>query len=336
MAAFVVLAPLAISLATQRQTLSCDRQTGLCRYETTNLVGERRTISFLIADVSEVRLVPGTGKQQGNARCVLVFRSGRDFSLPSTTSADAQAEHAELSSFFTAGGNPTVHHEHEAGPTAKLGMIFVAMLVGAFALAALGKMLPMRVRLAGERIWIPRKKRSFDSSQATKVAVETHPENDKLRRVAVFSGEQVEFLLRDGRAGAGPHQRVARKLGELLSVPVDLGPDPEAPQWKLPKLPRAIPLGWKLFGAFILLTIVVSSAVSWFGARSQGTLEVECKGRCRFENMECLPGGSVTMGLSPGTYTIETWAPDSATKWKANEVVVELGRTRKFVCPPSR
>lgn len=334
-AAFVVLAPLAISVATQKRTLTCDRQTGLCVFDSTNLVGERRTTSFPIADVSDVRLVEGSGKSKSNAECVLVFRSGRDFRLPSEARDAATAEHARLQSFF-AGGAPRVHEEHEVGTTARLFLIGLAMLMGVFALSSLGKSLPLRVQLASDRLWIPRKKRSFDVSSATKVAVEPHPENAKLRRVAVLSGEDVDFVLREGRAGVGAHQRAARKLGELLSVPTELGPDPARKPFVFPRVPQKIPLGWKLLVGAIVLATLSMVGIERYAARTQGTVEIDCQGRCRFENMECLPGGSVSMSAPPGEFQVETWAPDSPTHWKTNRVPVTIGATTKFVCPPTQ
>jgi hypothetical protein len=215
-------------------------------------------------------------------------------------------------------------------------IVALALSSGAFALAWLGKVLPFRVHVFRDRIRIPRTKKSFDVNAATKVAVEVHPENDKLRRVAVLSGRDVDFLVHEGRAGAAAHQRAAQKLGQLLELPVDLGPDRVETPWKLPTLPRSIPRRWKIILGLFLFATTASGIVGLYASRTQGTIEIDCQGRCRFENMECLPGGSVAMSAEPGTFRIETWAPDSAEHWKPNDVQIRAGATTKFVCPATR
>jgi hypothetical protein len=200
-----------------------------------------------------------------------------------------------------------------------------------------------------DRIWLPRQRRSIDVSRARKIALETSPENPKLRRVAIVSKNEVEFLSPKFQGG-GSHKTAAARLGKVLSLPVDLEgrldeddpPDSEAElagpiTKRMPVVAKAkVPRVAIFVGVAVALITLVGVFMTAYESRTQGTLELDCKGRCRFGGMECLPGGSVSMGLPPGTHTIETFAPDEPTRWKKNEVAIQLGQTRRFVCPPTR
>lgn len=346
---FVILALVAISVFRQSSRLDCERQTGLCTYQRANILGQRTSTAFSIADVSEVRYVQGTGKQRKSGECLLVFRSGRDFRLPSQAEDDARNQHARLQRFFVIGEEPYLSDVQARSLVAKLGMALFALVVGAMALLSIIPSLPFRVEVFQDRIWLPRQRRSIDVSRARKVAVETSLKDPKLRRVAIVSNGEVEFLSPKFRGGWSTHQVTAGRLGKVLGLPVDLEGrlDEDPPNSKaetpspitkrLPVVARAKPSRVVILagaaGALIAFVVVVVTA---YESPAEGTLDLDCKGRCRFGTLECLPGGSLSMGLPPGQHTIETWAPDEPTHWKRSDVAIQIGQTRRFVCPPTR
>lgn len=77
-------------------------------------------------------------------------------------------------------------------------------------------------------------------------------------------------------------------------------------------------------GAQLLLMFVAS--------RVQGTLVLECKQRCKFQGLECLPGGSSRQTLDEGTYPIEVWASSGSALWIPKTFTITTGETTTFVC----
>ena len=79
-----------------------------------------------------------------------------------------------------------------------------------------------------------------------------------------------------------------------------------------------------LGGAQLVLLLVAS--------RVQGTLILECTQRCRFQGLECLPGGSSRQTLDEGTYEIEVWAATGSALWVPRSFQITTGETTTFVC----
>jgi hypothetical protein len=89
-----------------------------------------------------------------------------------------------------------------------------------------------------------------------------------------------------------------------------------------------------LIGGAVLALAATSAVLLYLGNRGKGTLALECKTRCRFDSMECLPGGSSEMALDPGTYTIEVWASSGSALWLPRTFEIVEGETTPFVCGP--
>jgi hypothetical protein len=71
-------------------------------------------------------------------------------------------------------------------------------------------------------------------------------------------------------------------------------------------------------------------------ADSTGVLQLECRHRCEFQGMTCLPGGAMEMRLNPGEYDIKVWNPAAPDSWEPHKFRVEVGAETRFVCEPGR
>jgi hypothetical protein len=66
--------------------------------------------------------------------------------------------------------------------------------------------------------------------------------------------------------------------------------------------------------------------------RDQGTLEIHCHHRCRFQGMDCRPGGAVSGSYDPGQYEIEVFDPKAPGGWRLERARVERDKTTVFRC----
>jgi len=63
-------------------------------------------------------------------------------------------------------------------------------------------------------------------------------------------------------------------------------------------------------------------------------LEIDCRGRCRVDGADCLPGGNIRIYLAPGeNRVVELWVAPG--RWRAERLTVSQGERRVFVCPPT-
>jgi hypothetical protein len=328
LAAFVVIAPIAVGVLTLEETLTCDRANGVCQFERSDLLQDVRRARFPIADVVDVRYVQGSGKGKNNAESVLVMRSGRDLRLASLPMDEAMARQTRLEEFFEKGAETRVAERWATGPAAKLMLLALALFAAVAAIVGIKKSLPLRVELVGDSLRVGRK-RDIDVSSATRVRVDRDPPPKELAKVVIETTRAEHALLSEGRGGIRAHQNTARKLAKLLSIEADVGPE-AAPWIRLPKkVPRSF--YWVVGGTLALSAI--GGLITVVASRTQGTIEIDCIGRCRFDNMECLPGGKVSMSVPPGNFVIETWAPDEPTHWKKHTVPIQVGVKQTFVCP---
>jgi hypothetical protein len=124
------------------------------------------------------------------------------------------------------------------------------------------------------------------------------------------------------------HERAARDLRAALDLdakePAARTSSPEA------RAPLARPL-------VAIATLIVAGAAGSLvfrhvASQNQGTLELRAEQRCRFQGMEILPGGEMSIGLDPGPYSIEVWSPDAEDHWEPREVLLVKDETTTFVC----
>jgi hypothetical protein len=88
----------------------------------------------------------------------------------------------------------------------------------------------------------------------------------------------------------------------------------------------------RFFLAVLALAAVVQIAMMVVAATTQGTLELECRTRCRFQGGECLPGGGLSTTLDPGEHTIEVWAASGDAHWQPRTFSIAVGEVTRFVC----
>ena len=86
-------------------------------------------------------------------------------------------------------------------------------------------------------------------------------------------------------------------------------------------------------GALVVATIA-NLVMTWGMADSTGVLRLECRHRCDFGGLSCLPGGVTEQRLNPGEYTVKVWNPAVAGSWEPRKVQVEIGQLTHFVCEP--
>jgi hypothetical protein len=88
----------------------------------------------------------------------------------------------------------------------------------------------------------------------------------------------------------------------------------------------------RFFLAVLAIAAVVQIAMLIVAATTQGTLELECRTRCRFQGGECLPGGGLRTTLDPGEHTIEVWAATGDAHWQPRTFAIAVGEVTHFVC----
>jgi hypothetical protein len=88
----------------------------------------------------------------------------------------------------------------------------------------------------------------------------------------------------------------------------------------------------RFFLAVLAVAAVVQIGMMVVAATTQGTLELECRTRCRFQGGECLPGGGLSTTLDPGEHTIEVWAATGDAHWQPRSFSIAVGEVTHFVC----
>jgi hypothetical protein len=107
---------------------------------------------------------------------------------------------------------------------------------------------------------------------------------------------------------------------------------PVAGQWLdfLPSsnLRRKIAYG---LGVLTIGAIVLGGVFLYINA-TEGTLEVTCAHRCRFQGTDCFPGGEFQLTLAPGRYVIDIWRPELKSSWEPHAIDIVVGQTVRFTC----
>ena len=80
------------------------------------------------------------------------------------------------------------------------------------------------------------------------------------------------------------------------------------------------------------LALVVQAAFLIVASQTQGTLELECRQRCRFLGGECLPGGSLRSSLDPGDHMIEVWTGAGPDLWRPKTFTIAVGEVTRVTC----
>ena len=134
-----------------------------------------------------------------------------------------------------------------------------------------------------------------------------------LAALLVF-GASIAFGVEQWRKGPGPARAAA---------PAAVTPEAYA---------KARKKVWIIVGLTVLLVLGQGLFFFFLADKDEGTLELECRARCRFQGMECLPGGSMSTTLAPGDYPIEIWASSGQALWLPRRFTIKVGETTKFRC----
>jgi hypothetical protein len=83
---------------------------------------------------------------------------------------------------------------------------------------------------------------------------------------------------------------------------------------------------------FVVVVAAIQLVILFVANQVQGTLVLECKQRCKFQGLECLPGGRSRQTLDEGTYQIEVWATAGSALWIPKSFTITTGETTTVVC----
>lgn len=323
-----LLSPVFIGAGTQSQRLACDRGSGVCRHSQSSAWFGASERAFPIEHVREVRFVDGLGKNRGDAESVIVFASGHELRLARGAREAARTSFEELDRFFGTSGGPSLHHEASGSPIFLVLGAALALALAGFAGHLVTLIWPFRVALWRDRLEVRRPPfgatRSLELARPKGVKILDQPAGT--RRVVLRTSAGEVPLTVKAYAGRAAHERAARHMAGLLELDFH-APEPERPA--SPRTPRRTLL---LFAGVIVAGALVSALIGAGSSRTQGTLELECRTRCRFQGMECLPGGSVQMSLEPGAHTIEVWTATGSERWTPKQATIRIGETTRFVC----
>lgn len=81
-----------------------------------------------------------------------------------------------------------------------------------------------------------------------------------------------------------------------------------------------------------LSVLAVGGAMEWAATSGTVGLHIQAETQCRFQGMDLLRGGEVTMRLEPGTYTVEVADPEAPGGWRRDRFELAEGDDRRFVC----
>jgi hypothetical protein len=127
--------------------------------------------------------------------------------------------------------------------------------------------------------------------------------------------------------------RAARRLAELLEIERE----------PVAGLDHALPpasAGWPnartyvLFATTIVLVALAGFTVQILATRSEGRLELRCTSACRFEGLECLPGGSISGSYPPGERVVEVADASAPGGHRTVRVPVRVRHRTVFECRP--
>lgn len=321
-----------------------------CSKETCNLFRHgpfgTRVQSFPPAAIRDVRVVRETGKSVSYSLALIDRRGAETRIARSSRESDLSDALLRARAFFVDGRSESFRVV-EPQPTALL--VFGIALFGValfFVRAGFHNRASRRFVIDDRHITVQRglfrqRSETFSRPHVTSIEVEhgTIPDPFKSRGQADEVAGRVVIVTSDGErialseellAGVEPHQRMARELRELFELA------PKSMPREAPNVPS--PSSLKPILAFVSFAIVASVIGNFLlrahADKTDGTLEVTCTNRCKFQGMECMPGGSWGSTLAPGDYAFEVFDASSPTQWTKRTVTIKKGETTQFACTP--
>ena len=91
----------------------------------------------------------------------------------------------------------------------------------------------------------------------------------------------------------------------------------------------------RLFAWVALAAALGLGGMYWFADQTQGWLELEAESRCELGGATLLPGGSMSMALDPGSYTIRVFNPNAPGGWETQKFDIKIHETTTVHCRPS-
>lgn len=332
------------------EALICDRATGACAIEQRSVLLPDRRNAFPISAVAEVRWSTYKQKSSEMGRTDLIWRSGAQTSIFSGDRDEASATYQRIDAFFKDPGARTLEVTGDtpwliAAFFAAMAAFLLAIGVSAARPPSLLSIAVTPKELVVTQRWfgVPLRRKRFLRGKARDVRIEkgvvrtfAQPSNrppPPAARLVIKGGGADTPLTERFLVGSSVHDAAARALRAALRDEPEPRPDVRSSSTARPARKRLTPTVLVVIG-IAAAAILAQATLMLHADRTQGTLDVTCKQRCRFGGAECLPGGSWRGTFNPGEYTIEVWNPDAPTKWDSHPVSLRVGETTQFVCAP--
>ncbi|MGZ6096395.1 MAG: hypothetical protein ACXWUG_30410 [Polyangiales bacterium] len=340
--AFLVIA-LGLGLAgTLYNELHCSKET--CSLLRHGPFGTRLA-SFPPRAIRDVRVVRETGKSASYSLALIDGR-GAETRLARTSKESELDDSLLRARAFFVDGRSEEFHVVEPRPTILLAVgvvlfgIVLFLVRSGFRGRGTRRLVVDDRRITVERGLLRKRSESFPLPTVAAIEVErgTIPDPWKSRgqpdeaaaRIVVVGTEGERIALsEDLLPGVDAHERAATVLREVFG----LAPRSLPVQATVTTSPFAMRI-LALFAFEMLASIVGNLLLRSNANRTEGTLEVQCTNRCKFQGMECMPGGSWGTTLKPGTYSFEVFDSSSPTQWTTRTVTIKQGETTTFACTP--
>lgn len=342
-------------LAITEESLVCERRDGAIR-----CVHRDRVFPFPAQehhlsgdDVASIEWVPYQGnKGAAMGRTELFDRVGRPLSMFAGSRVEAREIYERVTRFFDEPSETRLAITDGPPWWAGLGGV-VGLLVAAWLLRQILRR-PTSVklwlyeherRLEIEQCWVGvgLQRESVSLDDVCEITIERglvagltssrSDRGDAAGRIVLCSSDGDHAVTEPLLRGTDVHDRAANALRREVGLPTEesllFAAAPRVTA-RASRVRRFVPvvLGVVAIVATVGITLVMDSVES----RDSGRLEIECDHRCRFDGVDCRPGGSVADSRAPGAYDIEVFDPDAPGGWRIETVTVRRGETTTFHC----
>jgi hypothetical protein len=298
-----------------------------------------RAVTFPPTAIHDVRVVKQGGKSASYALALIDSRGAETTLLRGSGNADLGEVLTKTRDFFVERRGDELHLV-ESNPLQLLA-IAAALAAVAALLVRSGIRGRFSRRLRIDRSRIAMRDRSIEvPAPLTAIEIETgtihdawksRGQADEVGGRVVLVGERERVALTDDLLpGANVHEQLATELREIFGLAPKSQPTAAAPMTSFAAYKPIL----AMFAFATIASIVGNLVLRARANKSEGTLEVTCTNRCKFQGMECMPGGSLGSTLKPGDYAFEVFDASSPTQWTTRTVTIEVGKTTRFACTP--
>jgi hypothetical protein len=312
-----------------------------------------------------------TVELSGRLEIVLTDRVGRQLKLWYMGADEAQEPLAELKELLQQGGRKSFWIGHPESVSAKRVAFGLGLLAGLALTWLIWEMSPLWLHfnsttrvLSVVPTWlcVPLSVKTYNLTGASDVRVTELPRvlsstrsPESGYRVTCTVGDELINIARGLRPASNSHQRLVDWLRAALgleraSLPQSQSQSQPQPQLQSqpqpqPPLDRSVARRWlnyirasnvrltiTLVLVVLAILVIAERVAIWHINATQGWLDVTCAHRCRFQGMECFPGGEFQYALDPGRYTVEVWNPQIESLWEPRTIDIVVGQTVRFTC----